>query len=580
MAGALGRARRRTAGAGFAPAVGGGATAGAPAAGGTGSGLSAWPGGAGAAAVGGGAGWRASGFARSRARPTGLAAPPDRPQRLDDSGVGDWTGGGYRPRRGHGFDVGGQRRRREGRLTQPRLPARRDAVVMKTVLVCDRANGDRKRNAQHREQANLGRRRRRRQVAPIVVFDINVLGGRRGRRRTEIVERVDGLVFVDEFIRGRRRKIRESLRPKIGRRLELGREHREATARVRDVRAFRIGMQIGPIGSGRIGADSPAPIGSLSPNREDGPHPSRLIRIRISREELAIALERVSLDSRGIGVFSGKTGYRLTLRLREREGRSRRVGGALEDVKWTVKLGGAPRQQSPLRLRIDRHARLIERLDDIDAALPDRARERLAVDPVGAFLVAGQRARSRVEGDQFAAFGIDQSEPRRQGRALSCVRIGPRRVENDDARPSRRRRKSMTEIGDADRFDRHIGVAIDLSVDRHEVIVAVILNRAASEVDERLHIGAGRRRFLQKITKGRTQGLTVEVARADHVKSGRLQSLGDKTSVVGGRRERRVTIGPVPNDKSNSGVRSRLLSFRGQREKARGYNQNCSENRV
>ena len=136
----------------------------------------------------------------------------------------------------------------------------------------------------------------------------------------------------------------------------------------------------------------------------------------------------------------------------------------------------------------------------------------------------------------------------------------------------------MAEIGDADRFDRHVGVASDLSVDRHKVIVAIVLNRAASEVDESLHIGACRRRFLQEIAKGCAQGLTVKVARANHVKSRGLQSLGDETGVVGGGRQRRVAIGRVPNDKGDTGVRRRLLSFRGQREKSRDDNQKSGEN--
>ena len=94
----------------------------------------------------------------------------------------------------------------------------------------------------------------------------------------------------------------------------------------------------------------------------------------------------------------------------------------------------------------------------------------------------------------------------------------------------------MAKIGNADRFDRHVGVAIDLSVDRHEVIVAVVLNRAAGKVDEGLHIRASRRCFLQKIAKRRPQGLTIKVARANHVKARRLQSLRDETGVVGGGR--------------------------------------------
>jgi hypothetical protein len=113
---------------------------------------------------------------------------------------------------------------------------------MKTIVKCDRANGDRNGDAQHREHANLGRRRRRRQIAPIIVFNVDILDRRRRRGRPEIVESVDRPVVVDEFVRGRRRKIREGLWPKVRRRLELGREHREAPARVRDVRAVRVGV--------------------------------------------------------------------------------------------------------------------------------------------------------------------------------------------------------------------------------------------------------------------------------------------------------------------------------------------------
>ena len=113
----------------------------------------------------------------------------------------------------------------------------------------------------------------------------------------------------------------------------------------------------------------------------------------------------------------------------------------------------------------------------------------------------------------------------------------------------------MGEIGNADRFDRHVGVAIDLSVDRHEIIVAVVLNRAAGEVDESLHVGAGRRRLLQKIAKGRAQGLAVKVARANDVKARRLQSLRDEAGVIGGGRERRVSIGRIADDESDSGIR-------------------------
>jgi hypothetical protein len=186
---------------------------------------------------------------------------------------------------------------------------------MKTIVKCDRANGDRNGDAQHREHANLGRRRRRRQIAPIIVFNVAVL--QRRRRRAEIVESVDRPFVVDEFVRRRRREIREDLWPKVRRRLEPSREHGKAAARVRDVRALGISVQIRPVGSRRVGADGAAPVGGFSPHHENGAHTARLVGVRISREELAITLEGVSLDSGGVGVLGRKTGNGPALCLRE-----------------------------------------------------------------------------------------------------------------------------------------------------------------------------------------------------------------------------------------------------------------------
>jgi hypothetical protein len=137
-------------------------------------------------------------------------------------------------------------------------------------------------------------------------------------------------------------------------------------------------------------------------------------------------------------------------------------------------------------------------------------------------LVAGERAGRSIEGDQLAGLGIDQRKARRERRALGGVRIGARRVENDDARLTRSRRERVSEISNADRFNRHIGVAIDLCVDRNEIIVAVILNPAAGKVDKSLHIGASRLRLLQEIAQRRAQGLAVKVTRPNHVKTGGL----------------------------------------------------------
>ena len=106
----------------------------------------------------------------------------------------------------------------------------------------------------------------------------------------------------------------------------------------------------------------------------------------------------------------------------------------------------------------------------------------------------------------------------------------------------------MGEVGHAQRIDRNVGVAVDLRVDRHEVVVAVVLHASPGEIDERLHLRSRRGRLVEKVPERCAKGLAVEVARADDVEAGGLQGLGDKSGVVGRRRERLIPIGRVADD--------------------------------
>jgi hypothetical protein len=271
--------------------------------------------------------------------------------------------------------------------------------------------------------------------------------------------------------------------------------------------------------------------------------------MRISCEIFAIALDRVALKGRGVSFGFGEAndGSAGRLSCGRRRGR-RRFGRTLKDEIRTIELRGVPRQERTLGLIVHRHARLVEDLGDVDAALSHRAGQRLGVDAVGTGLVAGQCTWRGIEGDEFAGFGIDESEARRQRRALRRIGIGPRSVDDDYARPAGQGRESVAEIGNPKPFDRHVGVVIDRGVDGDEIVVAIVLNGAAGKVDEGLHVGPRRRRFVEEVAEGQAQRLTVEVPRADNVKSRRLQRLGDEPCVVGGRRQSRVPISRIPDD--------------------------------
>ena len=121
----------------------------------------------------------------------------------------------------------------------------------------------------------------------------------------------------------------------------------------------------------------------------------------------------------------------------------------------------------------------------------------------------------------------------------------------------------MAEIGNPKRFDRRVGVVIDRGVDRDEIIVAIVLKGAAGKVDDGLHVRPRCGCLVEKVAKGRAQGLAVEVARPDNVEPSRLQRLGDETGVIGGCRQSRVPIGGVPDDQGDARVRRGLLRLSG-----------------
>jgi hypothetical protein len=241
-------------------------------------------------------------------------------------------------------------------------------------VICDRACRDRNGDGEDREDADCGRRRRRGQIAPVVVLDVDIFDRWRRWRRAELVKGVDGPLLVEEFVRWRRRKVLEDFRLKVCWRRERGRKEGETTARVGDMRASRIDPQIGPVRPGRIHIDCAAPERGFPQDRENRPNAACLRGMRINGEIFAIALDRIALKGRGVSFRFGEASDGTAGRLRRwRRRRWRRIGRALEDEIRTLELRGVPRQECALGFVVDRHARLVEDLGDVDAALSHRA---------------------------------------------------------------------------------------------------------------------------------------------------------------------------------------------------------------
>ena len=203
-----------TAAGGFPPGVATGApgdAAGAPGvtvgglpnAGATGAGVGGFPCGAGApgATEGGGrSGGRGRRLSAGRSghsrRPSRGVAPRGRGRRRSTRGFRGrprWranrrqrfdvaTGGAGNPDRDgrgrlHGVHVARQRWRPRRRPPKSRQAGRRYSIAMVVIVMLkrDRADYERNSDCQHRQKANVNRRGRRRQIAPIIVFDVVIL---------------------------------------------------------------------------------------------------------------------------------------------------------------------------------------------------------------------------------------------------------------------------------------------------------------------------------------------------------------------------------------------------------------------
>ena len=96
-------------------------------------------------------------------------------------------------------------------------------MIVFVMLVSDRPDHERYSDFQHRQIANANWWRRRRQIAPVIVFDIVILRvvfwRRRERGRPERVEGVIRLRLVKALVWRRWRQVLIGHRLKIGRRL-------------------------------------------------------------------------------------------------------------------------------------------------------------------------------------------------------------------------------------------------------------------------------------------------------------------------------------------------------------------------
>ena len=124
-------------------------------------------------------------------------------------------------------------------------------------------------------------------------------------------------------------------------------------------------------------------------------------------------------------------------------------------------------------------------------------------------------------------------------------RLLPRRVQHDYAGLQRQRGELADVVAGPQRLDRHVGIAVDRGIDRHEIVLARQLQPVTGQIHHRDRVRPRAFGFLDEVAKTLAQGVAIEVAGADHVEACRLQGLRDQTGIVGRGCQRRFRIGGI-----------------------------------
>ena len=131
-------------------------------------------------------------------------------------------------------------------------------------------------------------------------------------------------------------------------------------------------------------------------------------------------------------------------------------------------------------------------------------------------------------------------------------RLLPRRVQHDDAGLHRQRGELTDVVAGPQRLDRHIGIAVDRGIDRHEIVVAAQLQPVAGQIHHRDRVRPRGFGLVDEVAKTLAQRVAIEIAGADHVEAGRLQGLRDQAGIVGRGRQRRFRIGGIADHQRNA----------------------------
>ena len=312
----------------------------------------------------------------------------------------------------------------------------------------------------------------------------------------------------------------------------------------------RITTNVAPIGGWRVARHSAPPGHRLASRGEHGFDAGAERVAREGRQEFLIGGDRVAFERDRIGLGDRQIAKRDAAR-RLRHAR-RRIKVALEEDEGLRQARHMPRRLRAARLLAHTQAHAAEHPRRIEPALMHHFRKRLGVRTVIAGRRRGDRAGRCVEGDKRPLLGLDQRQTACERLARGREGIGARRIQNDETRLQRNISQRAGEISDAQRLQRHAGIARNDGFDRCEIILARILQPVARQINESDRIRTGSRSLVEEIPERASQPILIQVAGADHLEPRLREGLRHQPGIIGGRGETAGLIGRIPDDQSNA----------------------------
>jgi hypothetical protein len=220
---------------------------------------------------------------------------------------------------------------------------------------------------------------------------------------------------------------------------------------------------------------------------DDGAHAPGHRIVGVDSQEIQVPFQGVALQSREVSFLCAQVtdwpGPERQLLL-ERNRRWRCVGCALEEHIRLLHPGGVPRHLCTAGDLIDAQAYALEDFCDRHSALPHHLCQGLRVRAVGALSLRGDGIRRGVESHQHPWLGLDERQATGELGARARERMGPGRIQDDNACSQSERCERAGVIRNSNRLGHDVRVTRYPGIDRDEVVLALELQAIAAQVDE------------------------------------------------------------------------------------------------